>query len=248
MSAERFTAVYSRAPTNPPNQDVMTMGLSFVNYTGWSGSGGTSLTNTIRAAVETAWDTFDTVWKAYRSSYTRLLELNWHDQWPAGPPPHGALRKQSRNVPGTGAANSAMPPQVAVNCTLESASRRHWGRFSLGSFTTAPSSGTFTNNDGTLDVTPRGIIAAALDAFLESCVTGGALPVVYRRPKWVDKEHTTLESGGSFYPVIGSRVDSVFDIIRRRRWEHTQAADRTINSMAAYSPATWDLNYVDTVV
>lgn len=244
MSAERFTAIYTRAITDPPNQDVLTMGLHFVDSIGFlTGHAPFGLNDTIRAAVETAWTTFDAVWKPQRKPTTTLTSFVWHDAWPANPPPNAALRTTSVSIVGTGTGTGAYPPQVACNMTLETVNRRHWGRFSIGDF----SAGTYIDAQGMLTSAITTTWANALDAFLESCTSAGAIPVVYRRPQWTDKSHTTLVHGGEFYPVIASRVDRVLDIIRRRRYEHTNASHRTVNplSAATANPTLYGTHMVD---
>jgi hypothetical protein len=245
MLVDRFTAVYGRTILNPPNQDVMTVSLHMARRTSVEGSTATAMDNTLRALVEARWDTFETAVKTLRTPNAILQELNWHNGWPAGPPPHQAVRSVTRNSPGTGSPTMVLPPQCAINCTLEAANRRHWGRFALGAFVATTST---VNNEGNLDTAGRTAIATALGVFLNGCLSDGVAPVVYHRPTYLDKSQTVVTSPATFYPVTGYRVDIVWDIIRRRRYEHTRPTDRVRADLTvpAASPGVYGAQYPDT--
>lgn len=246
MLVERFQIVVSRAAiTNPPNQDVMTYGIHFVRRTTLEGSTATGLDTTIRTAVEARWDTFYAVVKAYMMSWAVLAELRWYDGWPTADPPVPPIRVQLRSVSGSSGVAAGLPPQCAVNCTLETTNRRHWGRFALGGFGATG----IIDDKGLLNVGNRTSIATALAAFLNGCLTDGAAPVVYRRPRYsYDANHhrTSLIEPPTYRPVISCRVDDVIDTVRRRRYEHT--TNRSINPLTVPTaqPAVYGQTYNDT--
>jgi len=242
---ERFQVVVSRAAvTNPPNQDVMTYGIHFVRRTTLEGSTATGMDNTLRAAVEARWDTFYAVCKAQMQSWAQLTELRWYDGWPTADPPVPPVRVQSRSVTGSAGAAAGLPPQCAINCTLETMSRRHWGRFALGGFAAT----TVVDDKGLVQVGVRTSLATALAAFLNGCLTDGAAPVVYRRPRFsYDSHHhrTGLLEPPTYRPVISCRIDDVVDTVRRRRFEHT--SNRSINALTVPTaqPAVYGQTYND---
>jgi hypothetical protein len=224
---DRFVITYTRAPTTPPNQDVLTMGMHFARRTSLEGSTATPLDNTIRAAVEAAWMTFESTYKAQRPPYVTQGQFVWTDAWPVGEPPHAAIRRIDATSVGTGSGTMVLPPQCAINCTLVTAHRRHWGRFALGGMIASAS--TLDGNGTCAGIRPT--LYNALKTFLDACATAGASPVVLRRPTWVDKQHSAVKDPGSFYPVTDIRVDDIYDIIRRRRWEHTTATQRSAGAL-----------------
>ncbi len=230
MLVDRLQAVFSRATvTNPPNQDVMTIGIHFARRTTVEGSTATGLDNTIRALVEARWDTFYAACKTSVMPYSVLTELRWYDGWPLADPPVPPIRTVSRSVAGTSGAAAGLPPQCCINCTLETVSRRHWGRFAIGAIAAT----SVIDANGLLTVGVRGSIATALDTFLEGCSTDGAAAVVYRRPRYsYDSSHhrVSLLEPPTYRPVIRTRVDDVIDIQRRRRYEHT--TNRSINDLS----------------
>lgn len=245
MLVDRFQVVVSRgAVTSPPNQDVMTMSVHFARRTTVEGSTATALDNTIRALVESRWDTFWTTAKSLVQSWAVLSELRWYDGWPTEDPPVPPRRVTARSVAGTGSSvNGVPPPQACINCTLATVSRRHWARFSLGGL------GNVTDGQGLLTSANRSALATALAAFLNGCLTDGAAPVSYRRPRFsYDSSHhrVSLLEAPTYRPIVSCRIDDVLDIQRRRRWEHT--TNRTINDltvpMAALAQYTGPLNDV----
>lgn len=246
MLVERFQVVVSRAAiTNPPNQDVMTYGIHFVRRTTLEGSTATGLDNTIRALIEARWDTFYGVVKAQMQSWANMTELRWYDGWPTADPPVPPIRVQSRSVTGSAGGAAGLPPQCAINCTLATASRRHWGRFALGGF----SATTVVDDKGLVQAGVRASIGGALATFLNGCITDGAAPVVYRRPRYsYDSHHhrTGLLEPPTYRPVISCRVDDVVDTVRRRRYEHT--ANRTITDLTVptANPSVYAGPYNDT--
>lgn len=134
---------YTRATPTGTSEDAAQWKLDLLNLTG--GSVDTSWTSGDFAAVATAFDAFETAWKANRMSSHTLVEyrgypmrFNPSDPGPdadgkgarpfadTGPP----VWLASRTSPGTASSN-AMPYQVACTITMRTAWPKHWGRIYL---------------------------------------------------------------------------------------------------------------------
>lgn len=177
----------------------------------WTNNADAALTNTQRAAVETAFGTLWTTWKTMVHPYVELAEYRWYDQqvYPTLSP---LLRATDiANVAGASGASSGMPPQVACSITLETDYRKRWGRMYLP----ITSSGVTATN-GRLTSANVDTLAAAAKTFFDSATTGGAYPKVWSPKGGVGPP---AFAAGDILSVRSIRVDDVLDIVRRRRWQ-----------------------------
>lgn len=83
-------------------------------------------------AVETAITTWWTAMKAHYPTTTTFVEIRWYLAGSEVVDPNPVFRVTPVNVAGTN-ATSMLPPQVSTTLTLQTASRRHWGRMFLPS-------------------------------------------------------------------------------------------------------------------
>lgn len=167
-------------------------------------SGGADPDATAFAAVETRLSGFWTAMKPYRTTLLTGGEYRWYGPFDA-PGPHGdAVRVTPITTPLIGTVTQGLPQQCAASVTEMTDVRRRWGRFYI------PCLGTNVlaspDVSGLFSSTFINAAAAAADTAFSQTLTDWRL-VVFGTPL-----PTSLE-------VRSIRVDSVPDVIRRRRWD-----------------------------
>jgi hypothetical protein len=128
-----------------------------------------------------------------------IVQYRWYDL--AVAPPNPAVRSTTVDVPGT-SAGTGLPPQTSISVTEETAIRKRWGRFYLPGWDVGQTTGVGRVATACVDA-----VADAAEALYEAWYAAGMTPSVVRA------------SDNNAQPVIKVRVDDVFDIVRRRRWQ-----------------------------
>lgn len=218
---------FSRQPTGGVTEDVAVMTFHFLKTSAptlpWS--------DTDPATIE---DDLDTLWTALAPSYTNIIrsdQYRWYRDGPAyyelvpeEDPYHyqpigdnPAFRVTEVDVPGSANA-SQLPPQMAVSVTEKTSKRGSWGRFYLPN----PQLST-CDVQGRVDVTWMSAVIAQLGTFYGTLKAAGTPVVVFS----IQKPERPKKSGGTLGPeparaleITEIVMDNVFDVIRRRRWEH----------------------------
>lgn len=168
----------------------------------WSGGGDPDAT--AFGLVETRLNAFWTAIKAYRTSLVTGGEHRWYGPFDA-PGPHGdAIRVTPVTTPLIGTATSGLPQQVACSVTEMTDVRRRWGRFYIPCLASTVLAS--PDASGLFSTTFVNAVSAAADTNFSQTLTDWRL-VVFGAPT-----PTSLE-------VRSIRVDSVPDVIRRRRWD-----------------------------
>lgn len=194
--------VFTRQVASKPAQDVATTRIAFqtinVSFADYSAS----TPNATMNAVETAANTYWNVLKAYAHTSHWLSQFRWY-QLHVPPAPSGdPMRVNDITSYFIGSQSSCAPPQNAVNLTLETEQRRHWGRMCF------PLTGiNLYAVDGRISTTVVDNLCNAGKTFLDACKTANLQPSIYSR---ID---------GSMRSVVRCRMDDTGDIIRRRRYE-----------------------------
>lgn len=202
---------YSRSPTGMGSQDVAVTTHHFLNLT--ADEPDATWTTGDYTTVEGAWDTLWTSLKARQSPTTRLDQFRWYKDGPAFHPTpedgNPADRVTERDVPGTLAAgDTILPPQVAISVTERTALRKRWGRFYL------PAGGSaYCTANGDLGASAVDFIADAVEIFYNACRAADLIPVVFS---------PTTEAA---FSVDQTQVDSLYDVIRSRRWSSPAVRD-----------------------
>lgn len=101
-----------------------------------------------------------------------------------------------------GSLAATLPPQCAISITFETDVRRRWGRMYLGGLVSA------CMDNGRVANSVLTTIGNAIDTWGTTLRGSGQGLVVWSRQLW-----TPLD-------VQSFRVDDVFDVIRRRRFDH----------------------------
>ena len=178
--------------------EIAESGIHFVNIT--SDALDPTWTSGDFAAVESAFSTFFTAQASRFSPDFRVYAYRWYAFGPGITKPNPVARETILTTPIPGSGSTASPHQVATTVTLRTTLRKHWGRFYL------PLSASQVNNAGQMDATNTDGICNAAVTFLHAAWTSnGILPVVYDRART------------SVFGVTSIEVDSVPDIVRRRR-------------------------------
>lgn len=163
----------------------------------WDGEGDPGPTDF--ETVESRLDGFWTAIIGIRSPWVRVSEHRWYPMPPSAPNP--AIRVTPVSITGE-STSPTLPPQVASTITQITDVRRRWGRFYIGSLSSAAMTAV-----GRLTASARQTIAEA-----------GEAAFVNSSPVWrlqVYGQGMTPES----LPVREVMVDDVFDVQRRRRFE-----------------------------
>lgn len=173
-------------------------GIHWINTT--SGSLDTSWITADYTAVESAVQTFFTAIAGYVSTSCRLVEHRWYPFGPGVTAPNPPSRVATIATPIVGTGSGQWVHQQASTVTLRTSLRKHWGRMYLpitagpvttgGQYTTA-----FCDAVGN----------AARTMLTGPGTSQGVVPVVWSRSKQ------------RAYGITDIEVDSVPDIIRRRR-------------------------------
>lgn len=173
-------------------------GLHWINTT--SGSLDATWTSADFAAAESAFTTFWTAVSAMIPNDVRLIEQRWYPFGPGVVKPNPPSRVTAVSPMQGSFGTASVAHQLASTVTLRTALRRHWGRFYM------PLGGAVNATGGTIDSSNCDTIANAARTLLTGPGTAqGVVPVVW------DKVHHRA------YGVTAIEVDSVPDIIRRRR-------------------------------
>jgi hypothetical protein len=177
-------------------------GIHWLNLT--SGEVDTTWVTADYTSVESAIETMWTSLAATISSDFRLVEHRWYAYGAGVNPPNPPSRVTTLGTPISGTATATGHHQGAGTVTLRTALRKHWGRIYLPLAASQIGSGgelTSSNVDA--------IAAAARTGLLVSPAAQGIVPVVYDRLRKI------------LFGVTALEVDSVPDIIRRRRVRDT---------------------------
>lgn len=141
VGLQKTMLVFTR-PTEVPSSTRDTMETSAYWAIESGGFFGDTWDDTLKEAVEAAIGTW---WTATKSNYAETLtfdSIRWYDAGTGITPPNPANRVTAVGVAGTSSSHS-LPPQVCSTLTLQTASRKHWGRMYLPAPTdAATSSGT----------------------------------------------------------------------------------------------------------
>lgn len=214
-----LTVRWNRTVGMSPAEDHAMCTFHFLNST--AGVPDASWTTADYAAVEAQMDIW---WNAIKDRYhpfTALVEYDWRADGPAFKPFGSSLsptlRITPKNIAGTNATGSMLPPQVAVTVTevvpstfvvpdvegVGAQTRNRWGRFYLP----APTSDSIFN--GRVASTYADDIANATQALYNACIAADFIPVVY--------SPTT----GHAWSLDAIHVDDVVDVVRSRRFRTT---------------------------
>lgn len=173
-------------------------GIHYLNSTG--GELDTTWTSADFAAVEAANATLWSTIGGYISDSCRLVEHRWYAFGPEVVKPNPPARVTTLATPIAGASTGAWVRQASSTVTLRTALRRHWGRFYL------PIVSSIMSTDGQLPAANVDTLAAQARTLLTGPETSqGVVPVVWDRTRKLA------------YTVTAIEVDSVPDVIRRRR-------------------------------
>jgi hypothetical protein len=149
----------------------------------------------MNSVIANDWTLKETAWRNFGADFP--LDVNGFSKpgpvWRLGP------------TAGAGANTSArLPDQVALSCTFRTASRKHWGRFYSGGYTTAACNDVKAGHatDATVDLLAQQTRAFFVDLANDTRVT---IPVI-----WSPKYRGALS-------VNEISVDDTWDVIRRRR-------------------------------
>lgn len=168
---------------------------------------------------EPSWDTSDytnaetiieTWWAATKGLFPSVLkfeEVRWYQEGPAITPPNPAVRVTSIASSATGSL-PGLPPQVSSTVTLQTASRKYWGRMYMPAFRSSALS-SISADDGRWDHSYVDELCSNTASMFNDLGGIGLIPAVYSR------------AGKAFLSVVGFEVDDVPDIQRRRRFAST---------------------------
>jgi hypothetical protein len=189
--------------TRNEGDDVTVNTFDFVNIT--SGEPDDTWVAADFAAIETRLNVF----------YNSLLDKNsvavddvtyrWYrmprPETGEGPPPV----RVTTGPTNIGGGSQSLPHQVACTVTKVTALRKHWGRIYVGPLSVSMLAS--LTHDGTFDHTKIDDLAADFEVLRAGAQADDFPMMVY------DKSHKALHS------VIGTRVDDIPDVQRRRRTE-----------------------------
>lgn len=193
--------VFTRTAPGTYAEDVAVMHFDFLNMTAgapddtWTAGDYTA----IEGHLTTWWNTLKTA----VGTYTTLKELRWYRLGAGVTPPNPPTKVTPIGTAGSnGSPENA--PQLACSISLHTGPRRNWGRTYLPGLTTFNVAAT----GGLVKTTQVDIIANATHTLLTAAAAADFYMVVYSK--------TRQELLG----VEQIAVDNIWDIIRRRRWEH----------------------------
>lgn len=205
LGAWRLTLVYSRVVPAGVREDTMTNNLAIAKTIG-GGQYGLGLTSEL-SAIETIVNAYATLIANKQNSGVTLSEYVWHELRASHPPADGggekvgpAIRRTPKSVVGAN-ATSRTPDQISATITLQTASRKHWGRIYVPGLRLSAWDTTY----GRLTTTVADDLATAMRGLVNDLNTAG-----YTVGVWSYKFQ-------AFLPVYKVAVDDVVDIQRRRR-------------------------------
>jgi hypothetical protein len=194
----RCQIVFDRTTPTGTREDVMSVGMAWAEVLLPACS---PLSNSDKAVVETALNTWWTSYKANVSNQITLREYRWYDYEPIITRPGPVDRVTPRAQTGT-AASQRPPDQLALTQTWKTASRKHWGRWYLP----YPGSGNFDTTYGRVAAAIQTNVQGYTRTLLQvSGGTGLINPVV---------------ASIGYQGVMGIRelqTDDIADVIRSRR-------------------------------
>jgi hypothetical protein len=202
-AAAQMQVIWQRNVSGKPTQDVAVTKLSFLNTTGEMDHYNPAIPNSDMGIVEEEFGGFWGAVNEFAHTSHGLAQFRWYRLTTPSAPALGPMRVNTQGAPAAGTDTESLPPQVAINVTLEVAFRKNWGRMCLP----------LTGDSGRAD--DGRVTTAAVDAIAEAAQTmfdtiNGSSTfrcVVYSAP------------GGFYNDILGVRVDDTYDIIRRRRYE-----------------------------
>lgn len=165
--------------------------------------------------ITSLFDAFETFLADVANNY-QANTLTWdivklYEVGPGHPEPNAPIATRDVNFNGSGLHSA--PPQVSTTCTLETGSRRHWGRIYLPSLQREQIKDNGRVADGLVTGLPDKVKT------LMDTVQGAAwYPVVFQK--------AGADVTGAGRTVIAYKSDDLVDIQRRRRWEHKQLTHR----------------------
>lgn len=156
-----------------------------------------------RDAFNSAWDDFFTAEASLFSAQVGPVERRFYNMpATAGPLGDPAFVTLSPSSVGTGDPSTTLPPQCALTVTLQTSIRRRWGRIYLGGFVELA----LANGRANASIVPT--LANNFADFASALIGGGQGLYVWHRQSWTPQE------------VIQISVDDVWDVQRRRRYDH----------------------------
>lgn len=198
LSVSQLAMKFSRVTPAGTREDLS----EFTTHHAFIAGGGlySRLSDAQKATVEGIWGTWWTTVKALCDSGITLVEYAWHDL-DLGDAFYGpADRVTTASVAGTLVADR-MPDQLAVDVTLRTASRKHWGRFYVVGIGTTKYEKAYGRPANT---TCDSLATATRTAYLAEDAASIALVVC-------SKQHQGILT------VDEIHCDNVPDVIRRRR-------------------------------
>ena len=208
VGVRRASLRFSRLGPGAVADDDADMHFDFLNITG--GSPDDTWTTTDYTDLETLIEAWWATTKAHISNQTELAEIRWYRVGTGVVPPNYAQRVTTVGVAGS-SSSPMCPPQVACSITMRTARRRNWGRTYIPSISSAA-----LDTQGQLTSTVVDDLAGAAATLLAGAATkqfyGGVTSLI----------------AGSFFATEHVEVDSILDVIRRRRWK--RGAYRAISS------------------
>jgi hypothetical protein len=201
IGIRRAQFVFSRTAPAGFSEDVAVCHFDFVNFTGgnpddsWTAGDFTTLETLLTAWWVTA--------KGLVNSSCSSREIRWYRLGQGITKPNPAVRVTSSVVAGS-AANSLLPPQVAVSITRKTGLRKRWGRTYLPSIDTIA-----LGTDGRITTARVDTLAGAENTLNTGAAAAEFMPVVYS------------PTAQRAYAIESVQVDNIFDVIRRRRFDST---------------------------
>lgn len=193
----KVTVIYGRHSALAELDDAEMFSLYFLNVTdgdvdnSWTAQDWTNLFIYIKGFAEALFP--------LQTTHLHLQELRGHLFPVDGNPGQFVAQQIINNENGTSGA-LALPQQVAMSLTLETPSRKHWGRIYIPGL-----SATCLDDYGRWLPAKMQTVADAATQLMNDVTSVGFFPVVYSRVS-----HSALG-------VSGLRVDDIPDVIRRRR-------------------------------
>jgi hypothetical protein len=158
-------------------------------------------------AITDAWKTFLPIDVGFFSSRCTCKELRFYNGYNGDGSP-GEVDRVEVIAENLGSGSAMLPPQIACSVTelLGSESRRHWGRFYLP----GPDIGAIAA-DGSYSTAMVNAVATKAETLYDAWTTADYHPIV-----WVGR----APAGASGHAQVTEiRVDSIPDVVRRRRYE-----------------------------
>jgi hypothetical protein len=201
IGVRRCELVFDRTTTKASSDPVICH-LDFLNITG--GAPDDTWTTSDYTTLEGYITTWLTTVRSFFEAGTKFQQFRWYRVGPGIVPPNPAERVNLLTTPlgGTGAGGTVGIPQAACSITFRTAVRRSWGR------TYIPATGCFVTSSLEFSSTLVDNLTTATQTLVTSAAGSGFTLVVISR---------TLNAA---LAVEAVEVDSVPDVVRRRRWKH----------------------------